>query len=98
MYVNTTSIESPENNTQVHIPKHYHDLLDVLSKTKAMELPPHRSYDCNIDLLPGTTSPRGQIYPLCSKEQQAIEEYIQEALRQKYILLSTSPVFMQRTK
>lgn len=62
----------------------------MFSKTKATELPPHRSYNCSIELLPSTTPPRGLNYPLCPKEQQATEEYIQEALRQKYIVPSTS--------
>lgn len=35
-----------------------------------------------IDLLPGTTAPRGKIYPLSPNEQKAMEEYVQEALKQ----------------
>ncbi len=47
--------------------------------------------DCTIDLLPGESVPRGKIYPLSIPEQKAMEEYIEEALRQGYICLSTSP-------
>uniref|UniRef100_A0A4W5NN01 ribonuclease H n=1 Tax=Hucho hucho TaxID=62062 RepID=A0A4W5NN01_9TELE len=46
------------------IPTEYHDLLEVFSKARATSLPPHRPYDCAIDLLPGTTPPRGRLYSL----------------------------------
>uniref|UniRef100_A0A4W6DG68 DUF4939 domain-containing protein n=1 Tax=Lates calcarifer TaxID=8187 RepID=A0A4W6DG68_LATCA len=36
------------------VPSCYADLQEVFSKTKAASLPPHRPYDCAIDLLPGT--------------------------------------------
>ncbi|KAI3375986.1 hypothetical protein L3Q82_016516, partial [Scortum barcoo] len=32
------------------VPQCYHDLREVFSKTKAMSLPPHRPWDCPIDL------------------------------------------------
>lgn len=35
------------------IPTIYYDLREVLNKSKAQSLPPHRPYDCAIDLLPG---------------------------------------------
>ncbi len=34
------------------------------SKSRAASLPPHRPYDCAIDLLPGTTPPKGKLYSL----------------------------------
>ncbi|KAI3376026.1 hypothetical protein L3Q82_016558, partial [Scortum barcoo] len=33
------------------VPPCYHDLREVFNKTKAMSLPPHRPWDCSIDLL-----------------------------------------------
>lgn len=33
------------------IPYHYHDLAKVFCKSKATSLPPHKLYDCAIDLL-----------------------------------------------
>lgn len=62
--VNTTTIESLERDIQVKIPKVYHDLIKVFSKTKATALPPYRNYDCAIELLPGTTPPRGRLYSI----------------------------------
>lgn len=38
----------------------YHDLKEIFSKTRAMSLPPHHSYDCCIDLHSRTTPPQGK--------------------------------------
>ena len=40
-------------------PPVYHDLAPVFSKESALSLPPHRPYDCAIDLLPGAPLPVG---------------------------------------
>lgn len=60
-------------------------------KNKATGLPPHRPYDYAIDLLLGTMSAQGRIYPLSRTKHTAMEEYVQEALQQGYIEPSTSP-------
>lgn len=73
------------------VPAVYHDLSAVFSKDKATSLPPHRSYDLAIDLLPGATPPRGRLYPLSIPETQAMETYIQECLENGLIRPSTSP-------
>ena len=39
------------------VPVEYRDLRAVFSKDKAHVLPPHREYDCAVNLLPGTTPP-----------------------------------------
>ncbi len=41
------------------IPGEYHDFTEAFSKTKASQLPPHRSYDCAIDLLSCSQPPKG---------------------------------------
>ncbi|KAK3514295.1 hypothetical protein QTP70_012911 [Hemibagrus guttatus] len=56
----------------------------------ATKLPPHRPWDCPIDLLPGTKLPKGRVYPLLIPENKAMEEYISEALQQGFIQPSTS--------
>ncbi|KAK3553874.1 hypothetical protein QTP70_012711 [Hemibagrus guttatus] len=58
---------------------------------KASKLPPHRPWDCAIDLIPGEPVPKGRIYSLTLPEEKAMEEYIKEALAQGYIRPSTSP-------
>ncbi|KAL0195114.1 hypothetical protein M9458_008686, partial [Cirrhinus mrigala] len=39
------------------LPREYQDLVEAFSKAKASQLPPHRSTDCAIDLLPGSHLP-----------------------------------------
>ncbi len=63
----------------------------VFCPKKASQLPPHRPWDCAIDLLPGESVTKGKIYALSLPEQKAMEECIEEALQQGYICLSTSP-------
>ncbi|KAK3538562.1 hypothetical protein QTP86_006724 [Hemibagrus guttatus] len=62
-----------------------------LDPQKASKLPPHRPWDCAIDLIPGEPVPKGRIYSLTLPEEKAMEEYIKEALAQGYICPSTSP-------
>ncbi|KAI2661123.1 Transposon Tf2-9 polyprotein [Labeo rohita] len=89
--VYTTSIESPIEKQSVQIPDIYTSYKDVFCPKRASQLPPHRPWDCAIDLIPDAPMPRGKIYPLSLPETKAMEEYIQEALSQGYIRPSTSP-------
>ncbi len=89
--LNATSIESPVDKQSVDIPDSYSPFSDVFCPKKATQLPPHRPWDCAIDLLPGESVPKGRIYPLSLPEQKAMEEYIEEALKRGYIRPSTSP-------
>ncbi len=90
-FVCSTSIESPIPQRTVQISTDYQAFQDVFSKSAATSLPPHRPWDCAIDLLPEAKLPKGRIYPLSIPEQTAMEEYIQEALQQGFIRPSTSP-------
>ncbi|KAL0171626.1 hypothetical protein M9458_031161, partial [Cirrhinus mrigala] len=87
----TTSIESPVEKQSTDIPPEYHSFQDVFCPRRAARLPPHRPWDCAINLLPDAQLPRGRIYPLSIPETKAMEEYIQEALAHGYIRPSTSP-------
>ncbi len=62
--INSTTVESPEVDHQGEIPLQYWAFQDVFSKRLATQLPPHRPWDCAIDLLPGATLPKGRVYPL----------------------------------
>ncbi len=62
--LNSTSIKSPIEKQSVEIPECYAHFSDVVCPTKASQLPPHRPWDCAIDLLPGESVPKGKIYPL----------------------------------
>lgn len=82
--------------TQAHdlssIPPEYHDLQEVFNKDKACSLPPHRPYDCAIDLLPGAPLPSSRLYNLSRPERVSMENYIQESLAAGIIRPSSSPV------
>ena len=73
------------------VPAEYHDLGEVFSKSRASSLPPHRSYDCAIDLLSGTSPPRGSLFSLSAPKRLAMEKYIGECLAAGLIHPSSSP-------
>uniref|UniRef100_A0A8C7Y809 ribonuclease H n=1 Tax=Oryzias sinensis TaxID=183150 RepID=A0A8C7Y809_9TELE len=91
----STSHPSPEPSSDSNldkIPACYHDLHEVFSKTKACALPSHRPYDCEINLQPGSTLPKGRLFNLSRPERLAMESYVQEALSLGHIRPSSSPV------
>ncbi|KAI2662149.1 Transposon Tf2-9 polyprotein [Labeo rohita] len=79
-----TSVESPVANQSVKIPAIYSHFSDVFCPKRASQLPPHRPWDCAIDLVPDAPLPKGKIYPLSLPESKAMEEYIKEALSQGF--------------
>ncbi len=64
---------------------------EVFSKSRAASLPPHRPYDCAIDLVPGTSPPKGRLYSLSAPEREAMEKYISDSLAAGLIHPSSSP-------
>ncbi|XP_034083100.1 uncharacterized protein LOC117553325 [Gymnodraco acuticeps] len=70
------------------VPSEYHDLKLVFSKDRALSLPPHRPYDCAIELLP---YPQKKLYNLSRPEKEAMEKYIGESLSTGIIRPSSSP-------
>ncbi|KAI5085663.1 hypothetical protein C0J45_2345, partial [Silurus meridionalis] len=89
--VGTTGVEEATTTTQVEIPEEYQAFNDVFCAKAATCLPPHRPWDCCIDLLPGAKLPKGRVYTLSAPEHRAMEEYVQQAVRQGFIAPSTSP-------
>ena len=75
-----------------NVPPDYHDLSHVFSKTSATSLPPHRPYDCAIDLLPGAPLPTKRLFNLSKPEREAMEKYITESVAAGLIRPSSSPV------
>ncbi len=67
----STTIESLEIASRLNLPEEYRAFQDVFSKVAATKLPPHRPWDCAINLLPGTKLPKGRIYPLSIPERKA---------------------------
>jgi len=71
----------PSDSTDIsQVPKEYHDLKGIFSKILATSLPPHHPYDCAIDLLPGTTHPRGRLFSLSAPETNSMKRYINDSL------------------
>uniref|UniRef100_A0A8C5PN48 Reverse transcriptase n=1 Tax=Leptobrachium leishanense TaxID=445787 RepID=A0A8C5PN48_9ANUR len=80
------------NNSMIPIlPQAYTDFYDVFEKKGADTLPPHRPYECPIDVIPGATIPFGRVYPLSEPELRVLREYIDENLTKGFIRPSTSP-------
>ena len=73
------------------VPPRYLDIKEVFNKTRASALPPHRPYDCAIDLLPGTSPPRGRLYSLSAPEVETMRKYIDSSLSTGLIRPSSSP-------
>jgi len=69
----------------------YHKYADVFSKSKAETLAPHRPYDLWIDLEKDSHPLVGTIYSLSKFEQEALKEFIDENLTNRFIHLTSSP-------
>ncbi len=67
------------------LPAEYNDLAEAFSKTKATQLPPHRTGDCAIDLQPGSQPPKGRIFPLSQPEAESMKSYIEEELAKGFL-------------
>ncbi|KAL4007327.1 hypothetical protein ACER0C_001179 [Sarotherodon galilaeus] len=74
------------------VPPEYHDLARVFSKDLAVSLPPHRPYDCGIDLHPGAPLPTSRLYSISRPERETMERYITDSLSAGLIRPSTSPL------
>uniref|UniRef100_A0A670K6E2 Gypsy retrotransposon integrase-like protein 1 n=1 Tax=Podarcis muralis TaxID=64176 RepID=A0A670K6E2_PODMU len=82
---------------KVKVPPQYADLSDVFSEKEADQLPPHRPFDCQINLLPGAQLPVGKLYAMSDREMQELREFIDKNLKRGFIRESKaaggSPVF-----
>ena len=74
------------------VPECYHGLAQVFSKEQALSLPPHRPYDCPINLLDGAPLPCSRLYDISRPEREAMESYIRDSLASGIIRPSSSPV------
>ena len=70
-----------ETSDLTSVPRCYHDLGEVFSKSNATSLPPHRPYDCPIDLIPGAPIPKGRLYTISGPERKAMTECIESSLK-----------------
>ncbi|KAH9267454.1 hypothetical protein BASA83_009993 [Batrachochytrium salamandrivorans] len=63
----------------------------LFSEDQAETLPPHRDFDCSIDLKPGSEPFHGKIYQLTREEDKVMQEWIKDNLRKGFIRNSSSP-------
>ncbi len=89
--VMSCSVLQEEPVSLADVPEAYHDLRAVFSKSRASSLPPHRPYDCAIDLSPGTSPPKGRLYSLSRPEREAMEKNIHDSQVAGIIRPSSSP-------
>ena len=87
---NSGSATAPPDLSSV--PEEYYDLRVVYSKSHALSLPPHRPYDCAINLLPRSPLPSSRLFNLSRPERESMEDYIGESLAAGIIRPSSSPV------
>src|SRR5690606_11813374 len=73
------------------VPEVYHDLIKPFSKEFADRLPEHTEYDHAIDLMPGTTPPSCNIYPMSANELKTLDGYLKDMERTGKIRKSVSP-------
>lgn len=73
------------------LPPQYREFNDVCDKKNADLLPPHRPYDCPIELLPGAEIPFGRLYSMSEPELKVLREWLDENLAKGFIRHSTSP-------
>ena len=85
----TSNSNSPIDT--IMIPPEYSDFTDVFSKKAAEQLPPHRTYDHRIPLLPDKDPPFGPIYALSELELTELRKNLDENLERKFIQPSSSP-------
>lgn len=86
MPVNSTTIESPIEQQSVDIP-----VLCPICRCLFPEMIHTDHGTTPLTWYRGKSVPSGKIYPLSIPEQKAMEEYMEEALKQGYIRHSTSP-------
>ncbi|KAH9266356.1 hypothetical protein BASA83_010593 [Batrachochytrium salamandrivorans] len=67
------------------------EFADVFEKDLADVLPPHRNFDCAIDIKPLSEPSYGKIYQLTREEDTVMQDWIKEHLKKGYIRSSSSP-------
>jgi hypothetical protein len=71
------------------LPPNYADFVDVFSKSQSDELPPYRSSDHKIELLPNATPLKAHpLYSMFTEQLVALKEYLTENLRKEWIISS----------
>lgn len=72
------------------MPPEYHDLLHVARPQEEENLPPHRSYDHKIELLPGAPLPYSRNKPISPTELAVVKRWLDDNLAKGSLRASTS--------
>ena len=82
----------PQSIAQLEaIPEEYQEFSDVFQESTIKVLPPHRPFDCTIDIYPDAIVPYWQIISLSPLELEALGEYLDANLENGLIVPSKSP-------
>ncbi|GBE80968.1 Transposon Tf2-12 polyprotein [Sparassis crispa] len=83
--------DSPDDDPLGYVPEKYRDWASVFTVKDLKDLPPHRPYDCTIDVDEGKTPPFGPLYHLSQEERAVLFDYIETNLKKGFIRRSMSP-------
>ena len=90
--IDESSRPADKKNTATGVPDYCRKFVHLFEKGAAESLPPHRPYDCKIDLKPGAELKHKPVYPMSERESEVLHAYIQEELRKGFIRPSKSPI------
>ena len=85
-----TAAAIEDDKIRVLVPAEYHEFLPLFKNTIADVLPLHRPYDHKITLKEGFSPPFGLLYSLSRPKLQALWEWLDENLSNRFICASSS--------
>ncbi len=80
-----------KDSNSVTVPIIYLDFKEVFNERNCNVLPPHRVYDCEINLKDNSILFYGPLYPLTELEREELKKQLKELLDKGFIRKSTSP-------
>jgi len=86
-----TSTSTSETSSIITLPDELSEFNDVFNEKEAEKLPPHRSYDCQINLVDNAKLYYGPNYSLTDEESTVLERYLAQNLKKGFIRKSHSP-------
>ncbi|KAI3650144.1 hypothetical protein MP228_005001, partial [Amoeboaphelidium protococcarum] len=85
-----SEVPPKQPSTPVEIPDQLSEFAEVFDEKLANKLPPHRPYDCTIDLKMDSHPFFGKVYSLTKEEDAALKEWLQIHLDKGFIRPSKS--------
>ena len=80
-----------KDSNSVAVPSNYLKYKEVFNEKNCDVLPPHREYDCEIQLKDNSNLFYGPLYPLTELEREELRKYLKENLDKGFIRKSISP-------